>query len=92
MALRQGGQLPAKIRDAPQLQPGQEMYFLAYMELSSARTMGGLIPWTAVQEYGKALRLDEETCEDLHFLISEMDIARGNYYEAKEKRERRGKS
>jgi len=47
--------LPRKIKDAPELLPGLEIYHRAFNELSSTRQNTGFgpgaIPWTAINDW-----------------------------------------
>lgn len=76
-AYRQNRPLPRAIQNAPELWPGLELYFNAWVELDSCRAIGmvaGPIPWTAVEEYSKASGLDDEQRSRLHRLIRAMDV------------------
>lgn len=75
---REGMPLPAKIRNAPELQIGLELYFDAFFELSTCRQVGfGLspIPWSAIREYALTYGLDDVQTEDLTHHIRTMDEA-----------------
>jgi len=70
--------LPAKIREAPSLFQGLELYYDAFLELSSCRFTGfalGPIPWTAMRDYAEAFELDEEQKDDLFYFVRAMDVA-----------------
>lgn len=77
-ALRQGQPIPRKIRDAPALRLGLELYFMGYQDLARSRPGGlttGPIPWGAIQEYCAWNELSREQTEEMHFYISRMDQA-----------------
>lgn len=77
-AYRHGRPLPKAIQEAPELWSGLELYFNAWVDLDSCRAIGmvaGPIPWTAVEDYCKALGLDQEQRSRMHRLIRAMDIA-----------------
>lgn len=74
--MKEGTPLPKKIAEAPTLGLGLQVFWDAFMELSSCRSIGmavGPIPWTAIREYGRALNLDEEQQNMLVVLIRAMD-------------------
>lgn len=74
--MREGTPLPQRIQNAPQLAFGMQMYFSAFMDLTSCRQIGmslGPIPWTAVNDYALYLGLDEEQSEDLHLFVRALD-------------------
>lgn len=71
-----GTPIPQVIIDAPDLQPGLELYFEAFWALSSCRQIGmsaGPIGWVDCNTYATVLHLDEEQADDLWFFISAMD-------------------
>jgi hypothetical protein len=68
--------LPQSIANAPELYEGLELFYVAFMELTTCRALGmaeGPIPWTAVQSYCNELGLVGEQREDMFFHIREMD-------------------
>lgn len=70
--------IPDRITNAPELLLGLEMYYEAYAELNTCRSVSwsaGPIPWTAVQEYSIVNEFDAEETHDLHFFIQKMDHA-----------------
>lgn len=76
--MREGLPLPDRIQNAPELLPGLELYWLAFMELTDSRTIGmglGPIPWKVVHDYCVAYDLDEEQREAMHHHIRELDAA-----------------
>lgn len=78
--------LPPRIANAPQLAIGLELYYLAYMEISTCRSVGmtaGPIPWTSVQDYATAFDFDEEQTENLHVYVRAMDKAFLDHLNAK---------
>jgi hypothetical protein len=74
---REKRELPERIKNAPELQLGLELYYGAFLELSSCRSVGfgaeGPIPWTAVNQWARAHQLSEEQEEDLLYHIERMD-------------------
>lgn len=70
--------LPTKIQNAPELMRGVELYFTAFMELTTCRAIGfgdGPIPWTATQRYCEVNEIEGEQREDLFYLVGYMDAA-----------------
>ena len=78
-AQRQGGPLPERIRNAPELFLGLELYLMAFMELTSCRGLGygamGPIPWMAIQRYCEVHDIQGEQREDLFYFVQKMDKA-----------------
>ncbi len=75
---RSGWDLPEKIKNAPSLLPGLELYYIAFMSLEASRQIGmgaGPIWWTTVQDYCERQGLDEEQTEAMHIHIKAMDTA-----------------
>lgn len=80
--------LPDKIKNAPELRLGLELYYQAFWELDSCRQLGmgaGPIGWLDIEGYGKARGFDEEQLEDLHHFIPTMDAAYSKHWEQKRK-------
>lgn len=76
--LRERAPFPRKIRDAPRLHLGLELYYDAFWELSTCRAAGmslGPIPWSAIKDYAETFELDEAQQEDLFYLVRAMDNA-----------------
>jgi hypothetical protein len=69
--------LPARIANAPELLLGLDLYYLAFFDLTSCRSLGygieGPITWLTVDEYADRIGLEGDQREDLHFHISRMD-------------------
>lgn len=85
--MRERRPLPPAIANAPELQMGLELYYGAFLDLMTCRTMGmgpGPIPWTAINQYARAYDYSEEQEEDLQFYVSRMDQA---YLEAVAKKQ-----
>lgn len=76
-ALRNGTPIPEAIANAPELMAGLQFYFVAFLDLTSCRSLGmgneGPIWWTAIDKYAGRLELEGERREDLFHYISEMD-------------------
>ena len=82
--------LPERIANAPDLHLGMDLYFTAFIELSSCRPVGmgmGSIPWTSIADYGEAYGFDGEQRDDLFFFVRALDKAFLDYYKEKHKNE-----
>jgi len=70
--------VPDRILNAPELLLGLEVYYEAYMELNTCRSVSwsaGPIPWTSVQDYAIINEFTEEEATDLQYFIRKMDHA-----------------
>ena len=70
--------VPERIKNAPTLHLGLELYFDAFAELNTCRSVSwsaGPIPWSVVQDYGTTFGFEAEELEDLHYHIRKMDQA-----------------
>lgn len=68
--------LPDKIKEAPQILPGLELYYEAFTELSSSRNSGmsiGAIPWTAIDRWAERYEIEEDDFERLAIYIRMLD-------------------
>lgn len=67
--------LPDRIRDAPQLFLGLEIYYGAFFDLTTSR--GGFgdgpISWKTIEEYARLNDFSEDQKDDLHYYIAKMD-------------------
>ena len=76
--LRSRRALPKKIENAPSLMMGLELYWDAFLDLSTCRPTGmgmGPIPWSAIRDYAVTFDFDEDQHEDLYHFIRVMDNA-----------------
>ena len=78
---------PKFIEERPSLIPGLELYWYAFMELTSDRGIGingeSWIPWSSIRLYCKELGLSPEQTTDMHYLIKQMDSAYLNHVRKK---------
>lgn len=75
-AVRAGQPIPERIANAPELQPGLQLYMQAFFDLDSERShaMGlVVIPWSSIAAYASAFEFDEEQTEDLFYFVRKMD-------------------
>ena len=87
-AFRQGMPMPSKIKNAPVLAMGLELFFNAWFELTSARSFGmgmGPIPWNIIQGYADRFELDDFQTEALHYHMGNMDMTYFKIQETKNK-------
>ena len=86
MAYRAGKPLPDRIANAPELFIGLELYYRAYMDLDSDRSVGmsvGLIPWSACLTWAQAYDLSFDQFDSLVYFVNRMDMV---YLEHQEKK------
>lgn len=71
--------LPDAIANAPVLGLGLDIFFVAFMDLNSCRSLGvveGPIPWIAKQTYSKEeLQLEGEQRDDFFYYMARLDAA-----------------
>lgn len=75
-ALNQGHPLPDRVRDAPTLFEGLEIYFGAFFDLDTERHHGmGLmpIPWSAILRYARFHEFDYRQTQELLHYVGRMD-------------------
>lgn len=76
--LRENREFPEKIKNAPSLSIGLELFFHAWLELGSCRLSvmeEGPIPWTAISQYAKDYGIVGELYEDLVYYVRVLDNA-----------------
>lgn len=82
--------LPDKVANAPQLLTGLDIYWDAYVALSTCRppAFAGVmpIPWASVDAYARAQDFDEEQHYRLWYCVSMMDKEFTRYVKSKEER------
>ncbi len=74
--MHDGLPLPEKIKNAPQLGFGLNIFYDAYFNLETCRLNGmsmGRIPWTAVQNYCESKGFTEEQTASAQLYIKMMD-------------------
>lgn len=63
--------------NAPELNPVDELYFLAYIALDSCRppsfSGAGLIPWDKILQYGQYMRLTGESLDEFIDIVTLVD-------------------
>lgn len=75
-AMQAGQPLPDRIANAPELEPGLQLYLQAFFDLDSERSHGSgitSIPWSSISNYAQAFDFDEEQTEDLYFFVRRLD-------------------
>lgn len=86
--MRENLPLPDKIQNAPDLLPGLELYYLAFMELSDSRSMGmslGPISWKVIHDYCVAIGLDTDQTEEMHYHLKQLDMCYLEHHRSKSK-------
>jgi hypothetical protein len=76
--------VPEKIRNAPQLRLGLELYLEAFYDLNSCRPAAwGIapIPWTAMRDYADAYDFEDDQRERLMRHVPLLDQAFRRYHE-----------
>lgn len=58
----------------------------AFFDLASDRQDGGRIPWSTVRAWCEAHGLDGDDAEDVHFILTRMDMAYMEWAKAKGKK------
>lgn len=68
--------IPKKLQNSPSLESGMELYYQAFLDLNSCRQVGmgeGPIPWTAIAYYCRFFEMDEETTDDVMYMVRGLD-------------------
>lgn len=74
------------MQNAPELFWGLELYYDAFLDLQSCRSLGmaeGPISWHAIYEYAIRHQFSEGQHDDLQYYISRMDAAYAKHRESK---------
>lgn len=81
--VRQRLPLPDKIANAPEIAFALEVYYLAFMDLTSCRGSGygteGPISWLAIHQYADAKRFEDDQREDLFYFVQKLDMVYLNF-------------
>lgn len=67
---------PDAIANAPELMTGLNLFYTAFMDLTSCRALGyaqGPIPWLAIHHYCEAHEIEDEQREDMFYHVSRLD-------------------
>ena len=68
--------LPDAIANRPVLNLGLDLYYIAFLDLTTTRQVGmaeGPISWTSIKDYCIAKDLGEELTEDMFYIIPRLD-------------------
>lgn len=71
-----GLEMPDRVKNAPEVYPGLELYYQAWMDLHSSRPQGfGPCPiqWNMIREYAVANEFDLDQTAQLHHALDAMD-------------------
>lgn len=81
--------VPDKILNAPKLYAGLDLFYIAFMDLTSCRALGygvvGPIDWLTIDTYCERLGLTGEQREDMFFFINVLDKEWLAHYSRKSK-------
>lgn len=80
--------LPDRIQNAPELFIGSELFYGAFMDLSTCRPAGwGVcpIPFSAIIDYAAAMDIEGDQRDDLVLFVRSLDAAYVKHYNQKEK-------
>lgn len=75
-AIRAGHPIPPEIANAPSLMPGLDLFYNAWLELSTCRSIGmvpGPIPWTAIHMYARHYQMTFQQEERLVQVVRILD-------------------
>lgn len=80
IARRQNMPLPARIQNAPELEPGLAFYYDIFSKLTTSRlpVQGGIgaIPYAAISGYCRDEGIDDvDTREDVFYHVERLDVA-----------------
>jgi hypothetical protein len=79
--------LPDRLANAPEVRDGLQLFYLAFLELTTCRGLGyasaGPVPWMAVDRYCERHEITGEQCEDMHYFVAKMDEAYLKWQRAK---------
>lgn len=74
--IRTRQRIPDAIVNAPELQAGLNLFYVAFLDLTSCRALGfaqGPIPWLAINKYCEANEITGEQREDVFYHVTHMD-------------------
>lgn len=89
-SLKAGRALPSRIANAPHLLPGLDLYYTAFLQLGTCRSVGmglGPIPWTALNDYALRHGIDDEEFDIFVTLVRRLDAAFLGYQDEKRKKD-----
>lgn len=76
--IRERQPLPETIANAPELGPGLDFFYMAFLDLHSCRDLGtveGPITWLTIQRYSEVYNVTGEQREDLFYHVQQLDQA-----------------
>lgn len=81
--VRQKLPLPDKIANAPEIAFGLDVFYIAFMDLTSCRGTGygteGPISWLSINSYADAKEFEEEQREDMFYFVQKLDMCYLDY-------------
>lgn len=84
--IRRGKPPPESMQQAPQLHPGLNLFYVAFLDLHTCRQLGmtmGPIDWLAIDRYCQRYDIQGEQYEDMHYFVSRLDAAYLEHHRAK---------
>lgn len=93
--IRDGVPFPDTIANAPELGPGLDFFYMAFLDLTSCRELGhavGPISWLTIQRYSEVYEVEGEQREDLFYHVQRMDEAYLKWSAAKAKKDAKATS
>ena len=77
--IRSRRKIPDKFLNAPEVYPGLDMFYAAFMDMTSCRELGygqiGPVNWLTIQRYCEVYGIQGEQREDMFYHVSRMDRA-----------------
>ena len=76
--IRRGKPPPDVIQGAPELHQGLQLYYIAFLDLTSCRQLSeviGPIDWITIDRYCERHNITGEQYEDMHYYLGRMDLA-----------------
>lgn len=90
-AARDGTPLPNSIANAPDLEIGLQLFYVAFFELSTCRSFSqmseGPIWWTAINDYCNQYNIRDSQRDDLFYHLNELDKVYLDYREKETKKQ-----
>lgn len=88
--VRSRRKIPDKFLNAPEVYPGLDMFYAAFMDMTSCRELGygqiGPVNWLTVQRYCEVYGIAGEQREDMFYFVNKMDREYLNWLDKKRKR------
>lgn len=73
--MQRRGDFSERLMNRPELWPGTELYWQAFLDLHADRNPGGAITWTVMRAWAETHQLTTEQFTDMVYLLRVMDNA-----------------